>query len=76
MNCPTTGKLSYRNRKAALRALCRVLENRILSGWSLGEKVERVVYACPHCRRWHLSSREVAPEEAETCTILGLSRSS
>lgn len=52
--CPRSGKLCH-TRRGALRALVSVL-NRRRRGLPGPASMGRV-YRCPHCGRWHITSR-------------------
>ena len=51
MSACVTRKVVYRDRAAALSALAKI-ERQDKEGHA-----EHRVYRCPHCRKWHLTSR-------------------
>lgn len=53
--CPT-GKVRYRSAEEAARALDRVTRKRGPRGELV--QIECASYPCPHCGRWHLTSRK------------------
>lgn len=60
--CESTGKIRYRNERAALLALQRAVDSRSIAETLLGDgrrsrRKESRCYRCPHCFYWHLTSK-------------------
>lgn len=59
--CPSTGKISYRTRRRALRALDRL---RAKAAKGHPNRPEQGVYECRSCGNWHLTHYTTAKAAA------------